>query len=111
MYGVTSASTRRTCTFHTPVANFLYCTVKPDLFLGYELESYNGNVYKIAGPEKAPLDLLYLNPRLRTDADFESLRMNHEVFFQEIDLEKLKSYLQKFSQKTLARRLNRFLGF
>ncbi len=111
MYGMTSASTRRTYTFHTPLGNFLYRTVKPDLFFGYEINTYNDNVYKIAGPEKALLDFFYLNRHLRTDADFESLRMNNEIFFQKIDLNKLNSYVEKFSQKNLFGRLNRFIWF
>jgi predicted transcriptional regulator of viral defense system len=111
VYGITSASTRRTYAFHTPLGNFRYRTVKPDLFFGYEINSYNGSVYKIAGPEKAVLDFLYLNHHLKADADFESLRMNHEIFFQAIDLNKLNAYLHKYSQKTLVRRLNRLIRF
>jgi predicted transcriptional regulator of viral defense system len=111
VYGITSASTRRTYTFHTRLGNFLYRTVKPDLFFGYEMNTYNGNVYKIAGPEKSVLDFLYLNCHLRTDADFENLRINHEIFFEEIDLNKLNTYSQKYSQKTLVSRLNRFIRF
>lgn len=111
VYGITSASTRRTYTFHTLLGNFLYRTIKPDLFFGYEMNTYNGNVYKIAGPEKSVLDFLYLNRHMRTDADFESLRINYEIFFQVIDLNKLNSYSLKYSQKTLASRLNRFIRF
>jgi len=111
VYGITSASTRRTYTFHTPLGNFLYRTVKPDLFFGYEMNTYNGKVYKIAGPEKSVLDFLYLNHHLRLASDFESLRINHEIFFQRIDLDKLKVYSRKYSQKTLISRLNRFIRF
>jgi predicted transcriptional regulator of viral defense system len=111
VYGITSASTRRTYAFHTPLGNFLYRTIKPDFFFGYEMKTYNGNVYKIAGPEKSLLDFLYLNHHLRTDPDFESLRINHEIFFQRIDLDKLQAYSLKYSQKTLASRLNRFIRF
>jgi predicted transcriptional regulator of viral defense system len=111
VYGITSASTRRTYTFHTLLGNFLYRSIKPDLFFGYEMNTYNGNVYKIAGPEKSVLDFLYLNRHMRTDADFESLRINYEIFFQVIDLNKLNSYSLKYSQKTLASRLNRFIRF
>jgi predicted transcriptional regulator of viral defense system len=111
VYGLTSVSTRRTYNFHTYLGNFSYRTLKPDLFFGYEMITYNGNVYKIAGPEKAVLDFIYLNPRLRADPDFESLRINHEIFFQVIDLDKLNSYSSKYSQKTLASRVNQFIRF
>lgn len=111
VYGITSASTRRTYTFHTHLGKFLYRTIKPDLFFGYEMNTYNGNVHKIAEPEKSVLDFLYLNRHLRTDPDFGSLRINHEIFFQVIDLNKLNTYSLKYSQKTLASRLNQFIRF
>jgi len=111
VYGVTSASTRRTYTFHTHVGNFFYRTIKPDLFFGYEMNTYNGKIYKIAEPEKSMLDFLYLSPHLRTDPDFESLRINYEIFFQRVDLDKLEAYSLKYSQKTLIRRFSSFIRF
>ena len=46
VYGITSVSTRRTYSFITPIAEFIYKTVKPQLFFGYNLIKYN-NKYKI----------------------------------------------------------------
>ena len=63
----------------------------------------------MAEPEKAVLDFLYLNKLLRSYSDFESLRFNDEMFFQRINLDKLKVYSHKFAQNTLIKRLARFL--
>ena len=41
VYLVTSVSTKKTSTFKTPIAQFLYKTMKPSLFFGYQLEKYN----------------------------------------------------------------------
>ena len=92
VFGTTSISTRRTYNFRTVLGDFRYRTVKPDLFWGYEIIPYEQSVYKIAEPEKAVLDYLYMNRNLRSNTDFESLRFNEDVFFQRIDLDKLKLY-------------------
>src|SRR5210317_1296419 len=52
-YMITSASTRRTSLFETPMARFSYRTIKPVLFFGYSL--LQGGI-KMAFMEKAILD-------------------------------------------------------
>lgn len=59
IYMITSASTRRTSRFETPMARFSYRTIKPALFFGYSL--LPGGT-KMAFLEKALLDYFYLNP-------------------------------------------------
>jgi predicted transcriptional regulator of viral defense system len=111
VYGLTSVSTRRTYTFHTDIGNFQYRTLKPELFFGYEIIPSQQKSFKIAEPEKAVLDFIYLNPHLKTAADFMSLRFNVDTFFQKIDLEKLKAYAGKYLQHTFHRRLNYLILF
>lgn len=111
VYSMTSASTRRTYVFHTLFGDFQYRTIKPALFFGYEIIPYNSKIFKIAEPEKAILDYLYINAHLKTGTDFESLRINEEIFFQKIDLDKLTAYCQKFQNKMLIKRMSRFIKF
>jgi len=111
VYGITSASTRRTYKFKTPIGEFSYRTIKPDLFFGYNLVNYNGKHLKIASIEKAVLDYFYLNPDIERDSDFASLRINRELFLKQINEEKFHRFLNKFAQKTLAKRINSFLWF
>lgn len=112
IYGITSATTRPTRSFRTPPATFLYRTLKPSLFFGYEVEAYSGQKhYSIATPEKAILDYFYLNPAFATPEDFESLRVNADAFHQQIRESVLLDYLGRFAITSLAVRINRFWRF
>ena len=46
VYGITSASTRRTYKFKTPIAEFSYRTIKHNLFFGYNLINYGHKCFK-----------------------------------------------------------------
>ena len=111
VYGITSASTRKTYRFKTPIAEFSYRTIRQNLFFGYELVKYNNKYFKIAGVEKAILDYFYINSDINTKSDFASLRMNKDTFFKQVNEEKLHALLEKFAQKTLAKRIRTFLEF
>lgn len=111
VYCITSAATRKTCKFRTSVGQFSYRTIKPDIFFGYNLVNHNNRTFKIASAEKAILDYFYINPNIRDEADFISLRINRNSFIEQIDVEKLNKFLEKFAQKSLTRRMNSFLEF
>jgi len=111
VYGVTSASSRRTYRFKTKIAQFNYKTIKPSLFFGYDIVLYNNKSFKIAAPEKALLDYFYINPAIKNDDDYASLRIKEDTFFKVISEEKLLGYLGKFRQKTLTKRIRAFLKF
>ncbi len=111
VYGVTSASSRRTYKFRTPVAEFIYRTVRPQLFFGYRLVRYDNKYFKMATMEKAILDYLYINSNVRTTDDFGSLRVDGEMFREQLNEKRLYGYLQRFAQKRLATRIRTFLEF
>ncbi|MBU0599871.1 hypothetical protein KJ997_03715 [bacterium] len=111
VYGITSASTRRTYKFKTPIAEFSYRTINPQLFFGYDMVKYNNKYFKIAGIEKAILDYFYINSNVKAEGDFASLRMDKDMFFKQINEEKLHILLEKFAKKALAKRINSFWGF
>jgi len=111
VYGITSASTRRTYKFKTKIAEFTYRTVSPKLFFGYKLNKYNDKHFKMAAPEKAFLDYLYINPAIEDDDDYASLRINGNVFLKTIDESKLRAFLNRFNQKALRRRAKSFMEF
>lgn len=110
-YEVTSVSTRRTYRFASEVAGFRYRTVRPELFSGYDLVASGPRKVKIARPEKAVLDLLYLNPQLRTDPDFDGLRFDGERFLQMVNDRGYRAAAARFDQKTLMVRAERFLAY
>ncbi|NIO49330.1 MAG: hypothetical protein GTN73_07855 [Candidatus Aminicenantes bacterium] len=111
VYGITSASSRRTYKFKTPIAEFNYKTIKPELFFGYDIIRYDNKYFKIASPEKAVLDYFYINSHLKKESDFASLRINKDMFSEQIGTKRLHAFLKRFGQKTLKNRMNSFLEF
>lgn len=111
VYSITSASTRRTYDFKTPIGYFSYRTIKPTLFWGYNLVNYNNRYFKMASMEKAIIDYFYINPNISKKADFVSLRIDRDSFLKQLNAEILFEFLEKFAQKTLTQRVNSFLKF
>ena len=109
IYSITSASTRRTRAFRTKIVNFTYKTIKPGLFFGYMISEEGGKRYKIASREKALLDYFYLNPSIKKAADFESMRINKDIFRKTVNKKKLLEYLRRFNNKALAKRVSVFM--
>ena len=58
----------------------------------------------IATPEKAILDLLYLNPFYETEQDMEELRLDEEYMQNELDMDRLTDYLARFGSQTLKKK-------
>lgn len=111
VYSVTSATTKKTATFKTPIAEFSYHKIKPSLLFGYRLEKQKGQGYKIAEIEKAVLDYLYLNPKIAEEADFHEWRFNSGEFLAKADGRKLNEYAKAFHNKRLTARLKKLLAF
>ncbi|MBU1147626.1 MAG: hypothetical protein KKD11_04670 [Candidatus Omnitrophica bacterium] len=111
VYGVTSAATRRTYRFKTFAGEFLYRSVKPGLFFGYNIAGDDKKRFKIACPEKAILDYFYMHPAIKEASDFIDLRINRKVFMEVVSLKKLKILLRKFRQKSLNKRIRNFMEF
>ena len=101
----TSITTRKTKLIKTAIGNFQYRSVKENLFFGYKIIDLNGVAYKIAEPEKALLDFLYLRGDLKTEADFDELRINEEDYHKIINQAKLEKYLDVFNSATLSRKV------
>lgn len=111
VYGITSATTKKTAVLETPLGDFIYRSLKPELFFGYTPIPYQKHHYLMAEAEKALLDYFYLNPVLQSDNDFLELRMNREELLARIDQEKLERYLAAFGSQALNKRASAFLTF
>ncbi len=111
IYTFTSASSRKTAQFNTPVGNFMYRKIDPKLMFGYRIVKHGLFSYKIADMEKAILDYFYLNSNLKTENDFYEMRINNEQLLSNLNLEKLNKYLALFHNKSLEKRINNFLKF
>jgi predicted transcriptional regulator of viral defense system len=110
VFQITSVSTKKTVEFDTPIGNFGYRHISPKLFWGYKLVKMGNSKFLIADAEKAILDYLYLNPRLKAPDDFDGMRINTDSFGEYVDIKKFQKYLKAFNNKALAKRANTFLN-
>jgi hypothetical protein len=102
VYARVSVTARTNRTFTNDFGTFIYRHVKAELFWGYvEIKTDHGH-YLLAEPEKALLDYLYLNlSRIRSDADFENIRLNSDRLNERLDADKFLKYLSAFDVKKM----------
>ncbi|MDD3685817.1 MAG: hypothetical protein PHE56_03525 [Bacteroidales bacterium] len=107
---ITSVSTIKTVEFENNFGRFLYNSVKESAYFGFVIKTTaNGRNFYIAEPEKALLDLLYLYPFYKKETDFIDLRFDFDFLHDELDIEKLQLYSQKFGIIQLEKRVGKFL--
>ena len=107
---LTSVTTLKTAKFENAFGTFHYQNVKTPLFFGYEMKTMqNGRGLLFATPEKALLDLLYLNPYYKTVHDMEELRLDEDFLQSEFNWGRLHDYLAQIGSKTLTQRVKRLL--
>lgn len=107
---LTSVTTLKTARFENAFGTFHYQNVKTPLYFGYEIKTMqNGRGLLFATPEKALLDLLYLNPYYRTEQDMEDLRLDEDYMQNELNKERLMSFLARFESKTLEQKVRRLM--
>lgn len=111
VYGATSVTSQKTSNFKTDFGNFIYKHIKPELMFGYELREYGNHRYQVAEMEKAVLDYLYLNPKIKDEKDFEGLRFNAAEFQAKADMNKFQKYLTAFDSKALSVRTGKFIKY
>lgn len=105
VFQITSCTTRKTNSFNTPAGDFSYRHLKPWLFFGYELQTWDDHRFAIAEPEKALIDYLYLHPEVKKPNDLESLRWNSFEIRDQVSMEKLTTYENYIGSPALSRRL------
>lgn len=110
IFQITSVSSKKTTKFTTSLGNFSYRHIKPSIFFGYRMIDYGKQKILLAESEKAVLDYLYLNPRLKAADDFREMRINKQEFLEKIDFTKLQRYLKAFENKSLSSRVKTFLN-
>lgn len=111
VYSVTSVSSKKTIKFVTPIAEFAYRKIKPELLFGYGLHRQGQLAYKLAEMEKAVLDYLYLNPNSTSKADLKEWRFEGREFLAQADLNKFNRYLKAYKSPALEKRAKKFINF
>jgi hypothetical protein len=93
----TSVTTRPKAGFENSFGRFTYRSVKPGHFWGWRKETIMGSEVRVASPEKALLDLWYLESGEWTTERFESLRLEART----IDLDFLHSCAERLRSPRL----------
>ena len=100
----TSVTTMNTAKQETGLGRFTFQHLKPELFFAYQIVSMNDNRIKIAEPEKAILDYLYLRkvPDIET---LQGLRFNIPQIKEKLDFSKIEAYCSLFGSRVLNQRV------
>ena len=107
---LTSVTTLKTARFENDFGTFHYQNVKTPFYFGFEIKTMqSGRGLLFATPEKALLDLLYLNPFYKTEQDMEELRLDEDYIQNELNLERLNDYLSKIESKTMEQKVKRLM--
>lgn len=107
---LTSVTTLKPAKFENLFGTFHYQSVKRVLFFGFEtMTMQNGRRLLFATPEKALLDLLYLNPYYKSESDLVELRLDEDYMQNELNKERLMDYLSRMSSKTLDQKISRLI--
>lgn len=102
----TSVTTQKTAKYANDFGTFTYQNVKVDCFFGYEPKAMlDGRTVLFATPEKALIDLLYLNPYYKTEQDMEELRLDEDFMQEELNKERLMDFLSIMNHQALNRRM------
>ena len=108
---LTSITTLKTARFENDFGTFHYHNVKTPLYFGYELKFLqSGRGLLFATPEKALLDLLYLNPYYKTEQDMEELRLDEDFMQSDFNTERFSDHLKRFASKALEQRAYRLFN-
>jgi len=105
---ITSVSKDRNEKIHNELGGFVYQKITKNLFFGYVLlksERDNHN-FRIATPEKALFDLVYMRADLKNENDFESLRLTLPKDFK---ISQLKKFLSLVKAERIKKRLNKLI--
>lgn len=98
---ITSVGHVRPALVETPLGTFSYRHIKTDLLWGYgDLSVTRSQRAFIAAPEKALLDLIYLQPAVDIESYLYGLRLQH---LEELNLPRLQQFAQRSKSPKLIR--------
>lgn len=107
---ITSVSALKTAAFINGFGEYSYRNIKETLIFGYDLKPMaDKRTIQFAKPEKALLDLLYLYPFYDSEAEMEELRLDESFMSDNLNIELLWTYCERFQSKALKKRLKLLL--
>lgn len=96
----TSVTPKSPYRFKTSIGEFAYQHLKPSLFWGYVSITLKGQTAFIAYPEKALLDLIYLNKIKVTKEYLEELRLQN---IKKFSIERFSEFARRFDKPRISR--------
>ena len=111
VYAITSVSSVNTKTYNTSLATFSYQKIRAQCFNNYKVVEFHNRAFKIANPEKALVDFLYLRSDLDTIDAIEGLRLDRDEILEQIDIAKLDSIGLSFGSQALRSRIVLLKGY
>ena len=109
VFQVTSISTKRTRNLDALDVRFTYRNIKRICFFGYNLLPFREEHFiQIAEPEKALLDMLYLETSLDGVDAFEGWRFNKSVIKKSVNMSLMDQYAILMKNNSFYRRFIRF---
>lgn len=106
----TAVSSLKKASFENSFGSFSYQQVLPELMFGSEQKTFrNQHSLLFATPEKAILDLLYLYPQYNNEQEIIELRFDEEFMQEDLNVERLNEFTEKFQSKTLRNRVDLLL--
>jgi predicted transcriptional regulator of viral defense system len=102
---MTSVTSRKTARFRNDFGEYSYQSVRADLMFGYvQRPLAEGRTLTQATREKALLDLLYLYPFYKTEADLAHLRLDGDVLHEHFNRSDWEAFLARFQSVALEAR-------
>lgn len=103
----TAVSSLKKTNFENAFGLFSYQQMLPKLIFGYEQKVFLHKYSLLfATPEKAILDLLYLYPQYNSEKEIIELRFDEEFMQEDLNMERLNEFTERFRSKTLRNRVN-----
>lgn len=102
-YPITSVTTKTTRTYVNALGNFIYYSISPKLYKGYDRQFFKTEPIYAAGLAKALFDYLYLKyakRKIKADEIISRERLNLENF-KKNDVKEFKEYCRLSNKKIL----------
>ena len=103
---ITSVSTGRPERLETPLGIYDFHHLKTELLFGYQMMDLGGQSVLLATPEKALLDLVYLQPAADFPAYLSELRLQNSA---RLDINRLMNQSEKFGMPKMGKAVNEIL--
>ncbi len=89
--------------------HFFYRNIKKSCYFGFTLLPFRDEHFiRVAEPEKALLDTLYLETSIENDVDFEAWRFNKPLILETIDVQLMEQYAVLMQNRSCYNRYTKF---